>query len=175
MSALEFLLRGRRNVTVAYFNHLTDHGHDAERFLEKFCATQKIPLVISRYNNKYHKEKPTEETWRNARYDFFKSLNKTVITAHHLEDAVEWWIFSALRGSPKLIPVVREDPNVIRPFITTDPKSFHKHFSEYPHIEDPTNSEVKYTRNFIRHEIVEKARKVNPGLSKTIKNLYKRE
>ena len=30
MSALEFLVRGRREVTVAYFNHSTPHGEDAE-------------------------------------------------------------------------------------------------------------------------------------------------
>ena len=30
MSALEFLVKGRRDVTVAYFNHGTDHGDDAQ-------------------------------------------------------------------------------------------------------------------------------------------------
>jgi len=174
MSALEFLVRGRRDVTVAYFNHMTEHGHAAQRFLEEFCATQKLPLVVSRYNNKYHKTKPTEETWRNARYDFFDSLNKTVVTGHHLSDAVEWWIFSAFRGKPALIPTKRDDIPVIKPFVMTDPNDLHRHFCEYPHIEDPTNSTIDYTRNYIRHELVPRAKRVNPGLNTTIRNLYKK-
>ena len=40
MSALEFLIRGRREVTVAYFNHATSHGDAAETFLKTFLVSQ---------------------------------------------------------------------------------------------------------------------------------------
>tara|TARA_Y100000034_G_scaffold117414_1_gene156821 strand:+ start:3870 stop:4466 length:597 start_codon:yes stop_codon:yes gene_type:complete len=172
MSVLEFLVRGRREVTVAYFNHATPHGEDAEIFLREFCDRQKLSLVCGYYTNKNKTKKPTESTWRTARYQFLSQFNDPVITAHHLDDVVEWWIFSSMRGNPNLIPIQREDVNVIRPFLLSRQRELHKKFREYPHIEDPSNKETVHTRNFIRHEIVPKVLKINPGLHNTIKNLY---
>jgi tRNA(Ile)-lysidine synthase len=175
MSALEFLIRGRRNVTVAYFNHDTEHGDEAEDFLKDFCQTHTLGFVTARYKHDPSHSKPTEATWRDARYDFFKTLGMPVITAHHLKDAVEWWMFSSLRGNPSLIAPKRDDIPVLRPFITTHPDELHKHFCEYSFVEDPTNKEIEYTRNFIRHEMLGPALRVNPGLYTTIRNMYKRQ
>tara|TARA_B100000131_G_scaffold102069_1_gene99073 strand:+ start:18332 stop:18934 length:603 start_codon:yes stop_codon:yes gene_type:complete len=174
MSALEFLVRGRRDVTVAYFNHATPHGDDAEAFLKDFCDTQSLPLVVGKYQHKDDQKEPTEASWRVQRYEFLKKQNTTVLTAHHLKDAVEWWIFSSLRGNPALIAPTRKDIPVIRPFITSHPDDLHTHFNEYKHIEDPSNKSTKFTRNFIRHEILHRAERVNPGLYTTIKNMYER-
>ena len=174
MSALEFLVRGRREVTVAYFNHATSHGDDAESFLKTFCESQSLPLVVGQYNHKDDSRGPSEASWREQRYEFLKEQGQPVITAHHLQDAVEWWIFSALRGNPTLISAIREDVPVYRPFIMSHPSDLHKHFSSYEHIEDPTNATTKYTRNFIRHEMLPRAERVNPGLYTTIRNMYER-
>ena len=175
MSALEFLLRGRREVTVAYFNHSTPHGDDAERFLRSFCSQECLPLVVGQYHHKPSLSKPSEASWREARYEFLSSLNQPIVTAHHLGDAVEWWLFSSMRGNPSLIPVCREDINVIRPFLSTKQHDFHQRCKLYPHVEDPTNAQTVHTRNYIRHEVVPKALKVNPGLFRTVANLYERE
>jgi len=176
MSALEFLVRGRRKVTLAYFNHDTEHGQVAEEFLGAFCDRQKLSLTVGEYKHKDPKKKPTEASWREARYKFLSQFNEPIVTAHHLRDAVEWWIFSSLRGCPTLIPAERGEGNmsVLRPFIKTHPDKLH-HFREYEHIEDPTNKEIKHTRNFIRHELLDRALYVNPGLYTTIKNLYERK
>ena len=174
MSALEFLVRGRRDVTAAYFNHDTPHGDEAEVFLRNFCDRQKIPFVSERYIHKDARKEPTEASWREARYEFLASLGLPIITAHHLKDAVEWWIFSSLRGSPSLIAPTREDIPVLRPFMTTPPEDLHKHFGSYEHIEDPTNAETKFTRNFIRHEILPKTLRVNPGIYTTVRNMYEK-
>ena len=175
MSALEFLVRGRRDVTVAYFNHTTNHGYEAEEFLEAFCDRQKLPFVVGRYSFKDGKEEATEASWREERYQFLGQLNSPVITAHHLDDAVEWWIFSALRGNPSLTPIVRKDIPVLRPFLLSRPDDLHSHFGEYPHIEDGSNATDNFSRNIIRHNIVDQALRVNPGLYTTVKNLYTRE
>ena len=175
MSALEFLVRGRREITVAYFNHATPHSDDAEGFLESFCSTQSLPLVVGKYKHKNSLKEPTEASWRIQRYEFFKTFDTPVVTGHHLKDAVEWWIFSSLRGNPTLISPVREDIPALRPFIMSHPDDLHTRFREYPHIEDPSNASLKFTRNFIRHEILHRAQRVNPGLYTTIKNMYEKE
>ena len=174
MSALEFLVKGNRDVTVAYFNHGTDHADEAEVFLEKFCDRQKLSLVVGRYKHKNTDKNPTEASWRSARYEFLSGLNLPIITGHHLGDAVEWWIFSSLRGNPNLTPVKRQDIEVLRPFLLTTPTDLHAHASKYPHIQDESNFTDNYARNVIRNNILEHALKVNPGLYTTVRNLYEK-
>jgi len=174
MSALEFLVRGRRKVTLAYFNHDTEHGQVAEEFLGAFCDRQKLSLVCGRYKHHGENSKPTEASWREQRYQFLAKQNLPIVTAHHLDDVVEWWLFSSMRGNPNLMPIQRKDIPVIRPFLLTKQQILHKKFSEYDHIEDPTNSQAVHTRNYIRHEIVPRALLVNPGLHSTVRNMYKR-
>lgn len=174
MSALEFLVRGRRAVTVAYFNHATPHGDDAETFLRSFCESQGFPLVVGKYNHKDDSRGPSEASWREQRYEFLEAQGMPVVTAHHLQDAVEWWIFSSLRGNPALIAPVREDIPVLRPFITSHPEDLHSHFCKYEHIQDPSNNQTVHTRNYIRHEILPKTLRVNPGIYTTVRNMYDR-
>jgi len=174
MSALEFLVRGRREVTVAYFNHDTEHGQAAEEFLHAFCDRQKLTFVSGRYKHHSNISKPTEAVWREQRYEFLIGQNLPIVTAHHLDDAVEWWIFSSMRGNPRLMPVVREDLEVLHPFLWSRQKEIHEKFREYPHIEDPTNIQPIHVRNYIRHEIIPRALRVNPGLHSTVKNMYMR-
>lgn len=175
MSALEFLIRGRRNVTVAYFNHDTEHGDEAESFLRGFCDKHSLVFKTARYEHDATYAKPTEATWRDARYAFLKTLGLPVVTAHHLRDAVEWWIFSSLRGNPSLIAPERSDIPAIRPFIIAHPDDLHDRFNAYPFVEDPSNKETDHTRNFIRHKMLGLAQRVNPGLYTTVKNMYKRQ
>jgi len=169
MSALEFLLRGRRRVTVAHFNHGTPHSFEAEEFVREFCASRGIPLKVGRYSNV---KSPTEANWREERYEFLKGLGLPVVTAHHLRDAVEWWIFSALRGKPSLTPVSWENDLVLRPFLLTPPDELWERFDSFPHVEDPTNALDEHSRNIVRHDILNDALRVNPGLFTTVKNLY---
>ena len=175
MSVLEFLIRGRREVTVAYFNHDTEHGHAAEEFLHAFCDRQKLTFVSGRYKHHTSITKPTEAAWREQRYEFLAEHNMPIVTAHHLDDAVEWWLFSSMRGTPKLMPIEREDIQVLRPFLWSRQKELHEKFDEYSHIEDPSNMQYAHTRNYIRHEIVPRAIQVNPGLHSTIRNMYMRQ
>lgn len=85
MMLLNFLLAGRRDVTVLYFNHNTEHGKEAEHFLHEFCRERNLTLHIGTY---YGAEK-TEEAWRNARYKFFSFFkNKPLIQNHNLSDSI---------------------------------------------------------------------------------------
>ena len=40
-----------------------------------------------------------------------------------------------------------------------------------PFIEDPSNTDISYMRNYIRHEMMPKVLKVNPGIKKTVRKL----
>ena len=171
MSALEFLLRGRRQVEIAYFNHETEHGQEAEEFVTSIAERLGLSCYVSMPHTKRKKKESLETYWHRERYEFFGKFDAPVVLAHHLSDAIEWWLFSSFRGNPNLMPVENPGANVIRPFLLSKKTDLHR-FDEFPHIEDPSNSTTRYSRNFIRKEIVPLAKEVNPGLATTVRNLY---
>ena len=172
IAALNFLLRGKRKVTLAYFNHETAHGHHAESFVRRLADRHGLELKLGSYVDKADGKKPSEAEWREQRYNFFRTLDGTILTAHHLNDAAEWWLFTSIRGNPRVMPVSRKDPNIIRPFIKTSKEEFHKVATPYSWAEDPSNTDWSYSRNRIRHEMMPSVLKVNPGFLTNVRKLY---
>jgi tRNA(Ile)-lysidine synthase len=170
MAVLDFLSRSKRDILVLYFNHGTDHAKDAEQLVSDYCNFKNIPYSIGNISRDKYKNESQEEYWRNERYSFFFNwCNYKIVTCHHLDDAVETWIFTSLHGNPMLIPYKRD--NFIRPFLTTRKNDFINwcNNKNTPHIIDPSNSDTIYMRNFIRHTLMPKALIVNPGLHKVVK------
>ena len=164
MVMLNFLLAGRRDVTILYFNHNTVHGKEAEHFLHEFCRERNLTLHIGAY---YGTEK-TEEAWRNARYKFFSFFkNKPLIQNHNLSENIETYIMSDIKGTAKFIPYQRD--NIIRPLllVTKDEIKYYAEKNKVVWIEDPSNSTSNYDRNKIRNEVIPVLKQINPGLEKT--------
>ena len=171
MVALDFLGRSKnRNIEVLHFNHGTEHGRLAEDFVTDFCAKNGINYYVGQISSSKKRGESPEEYWRRERYCFFnKFKDKKIITCHHLDDQVENYIFTMLNGREMLIPYERD--NFIRPFLSSSKEEL-KSWAERKrvvYISDPSNYDLKYMRNLIRHELVPIARKVNPGLQKVVK------
>lgn len=168
MAALNFLNR-KHDVTVAYFDHYTEHGMLAKHWLWKYCQSQSIPFVTSELKRQKFDAESWEEYWRKERYAWFDSLDAPVVTAHHLDDAVETWVWASMHGQPKLPEIYRN--NVIRPFLTTTKQELMdwciKH--NVPWYDDMSNTDTKYMRNYVRHVAMPVIQKINPGIQKTIK------
>jgi tRNA(Ile)-lysidine synthase len=169
VAAVDFL---RRNhvVTCAFFHHGTENSTNAHKFVTKFCEQHNLPLVVGILNKDKPKTKSLEEHWRDERYKFFDNFN-TVVTAHHLDDCIETYLFSAMHGSPKLIPLHRN--NVIRPFLTTPKSEFFNWVmrKNLSFCHDASNDDDKFMRNYVRKHIIPHAFKVNPGLDKVVKKM----
>ena len=175
MVALDFLTRGKKKVKVLNFNHGTEYGLKMQTFLRDYCASKNIEFCTSTLKGEKERRKSQEEFWRDKRYDFLRSNcdGKPIVTCHHLDDCIETWIFSSLRGKGKLIPY--ENRGVIRPFLLTPKKELYSwaRNKQVVFFEDPSNSDERYTRNLIRNQITPHALKVNPGLHKTIARLVR--
>ena len=144
----------------------------AEEFAKGWARERGVPLSIGRITKEKGKSESWEEYWRNERYRFLQVFEEPVVTAHHLDDAVETWIFHSLHGKPRLLPY--SNKNVIRPFLIT-PKSELRGWcvkKGVSWVEDETNRDTKYVRNRIRHNIVPEALRVNPGLHTVVKKMY---
>lgn len=169
MAVLDFLSRKHR-VEVLHFNHGTAHGWHAEDFVTTYCLERQIPCRVGNVGGQTIPPGLSKEHWwREQRYNFFeKFTDAPVITCHHLDDCVETWIWSSMHGTAKIIPYRRN--YVIRPFRLTRKRDFELwcNLHTVPWIEDDSNEDIHYTRNYIRHEMMPHVLRVNPGIHKTI-------
>lgn len=168
-------LRRNHEVTCAFFHHGTENSDRAFRFVDEYCSANNLPLFFGFLQGVKPKETSDEEFWREKRYEFLSREGMgPVVTAHHLDDCVETYLWSCMHGTPKVIPMVRN--NVIRPFLTT-PKQEFVSWCERKNLtwcEDLSNQDEKYTRNYIRKHLVPHALKVNPGLYKTVSKIVEK-
>ena len=158
-------------------------GAEADRdasACQAFCDARGIPLVIRRADvPALAKEWSVgiEEAARRVRYDVFEELIRGkdgafVATAHSADDHLETVLFHMIRGAGTAgmcgIPALRGkyirpllgcSSSEIRDFCQSEGISF---------VEDSTNGDEAYTRNFIRHEIVPALRKITPAPEKAV-------
>jgi tRNA(Ile)-lysidine synthase len=177
MAAIDFLSNHtRRDITALHFNHGTAHAKDAEEFVREFCLERGVPLVVGRVQRPIEARESREAYWRSERYGWFEEWHHgeyispiPIITCHHLDDAVETWIFTSLHGNSMLIPYKRD--NFIRPFLSTRKDTLVDWCDKknVPYIVDPSNDDTSYMRNYIRHTLLPNALNVNPGLHKVVK------
>lgn len=169
VAVVDFLSK-KHDVTCAYFHHKTENGERAMEFVAKFCTERRLPVIFGTCRSEKDKDESMEEYWRRERYDFLSELGP-VVTCHHLDDCVETYLWGCLHGTPKVIPFHRG--NVIRPFLTTRKSEFvdwclRKNVDWY---HDTSNDDTCYVRNYIRHEMMPHALKVNPGLHTVVKKI----
>jgi tRNA(Ile)-lysidine synthase TilS/MesJ len=159
-------LSNNHDVTPLFINHGTETSKQAESFLRDLMGSKLVLRHISRVDTP--KNTSQEEHWRNERYKIFHSFDTPIVTCHHLDDCVENWIFTSLHGEGRIIPY--RNRNVIRPFRLTKKADFVEWCNRkgVSWIEDKTNLDIRFMRNYIRHELVPKAFVVNPGLYKVV-------
>jgi tRNA(Ile)-lysidine synthase len=165
---LDFLRRNH-NVTAAFFDHGTLNSARARLFVEAYCDRHDVPLKIGEILESWPSSTSVqtgvspEEHWRNCRYHWFYDLGP-VVAAHNLNDAVETWIWSSLHGTPSIMPY--RHANVFRPLLTTSRAEieFWAARNNLSWCEDLSNTDTRYTRNYIRHELMPGVLRVNPGI-----------
>ena len=171
MAALDFLRRSH-DVHVLHYNHGTTYAPKAEALVRNYCEKHDLDLIVGKCEEEMPEGVSHENWWREKRYAFFaESTDRKIVTAHHLDDQVETYLFTALNGKPFLIPHQRDQ--FIRPFITTDKRDFTMWCvrKEVATINDPSNGDYRYRRNYIRHVLMPHALHINPGLKKVIRKL----
>lgn len=176
MTIAAFLAK-HRHVNLCFFHHQTETSENAYEFLKTFVQQNPVnyTLIVDTLSRVRYNYESQEEFWRNERYRFFHSFSSPVITGHHLDDCVETWIWSSCHGQGKLIPYTNR--NVIRPFRLNRKQKFVRYAVNHcvKWLEDESNSNEDYMRNFIRHTMMPNVLKVNPGIHKVIYKKLKKE
>jgi tRNA(Ile)-lysidine synthase len=147
--------------------------------VSNYCADNDIGFLTNVTGQEREKQtrESQEEYWRSIRYDWLeRCTERQIVTAHHLDDCVETWVWSSMHGTGKIIPYSRNE-RVLRPFRGTRKRDLElwANLNNVPYIEDDTNTDTCYTRNYIRHEMMPHVLKVNPGIHKVVAKKVKEE
>ncbi|WP_343183618.1 tRNA lysidine(34) synthetase TilS [Buchnera aphidicola] len=129
---------------------------------KKICLKNNIIFIKKKIKIK---KKNIEAKARKKRYKIFKKLllpNEVLLTGHNLDDQCETLILSIKRGSgPKGLSGIAEKTifykNIlIRPLLKFSRKKIKKWaiLKKLKWIKDPSNNDLSYDRNFLRHKII---------------------
>lgn len=169
--AMDFCLKGGRDVIALHFNHGNEDSSKYQEFVENLCKSRGVTLVVERLQESVPKGRSAEDYWREKRYEFFKRSrgDRPVIMGHHLDDAVETWVFTSLKGNSKVMPYKRDF--VLRPFILNEKCRILQWAKEnsLDFVTDQTNFDISFDRNYIRREMMPHIKRINPGIQKMIK------
>ena len=157
------LLKNNINFDIAIVNYQTrdtslneeNYAKDLEKQYKLKCYTLKAPLIKNNF----------EKTARDIRYNFFeKIINQykynTLITAHQLNDQIEWLLMRLSKGAGAVELVGLEPINqkknyqLIRPILhyTKDELLEFLDINGYKYFVDKSNFDIKYERNLFREK-----------------------
>ncbi len=153
-----------------------------ERFCKDFAKKNKLKIRCNQFNTTAFVKKTgtsVQMAARELRYNWFIELAKKnkynfILTAHHANDNIETLLINLIRGTGinGLKGIPQKQNLLARPllFATKDSILAHAKKNKLKFREDSSNDEVKYKRNFLRHEIIPGLKKLNPALENTFEN-----
>ena len=144
-----------------HLNHGTRIGQDAEeKFVHEFCHSLGIECISHKLED-LDPNRNFEYKARLKRYEKLHDIaddNEKIVLAHHIDDSFEWSMLQTLKSSSieGLVGIPLVNDNVIRPFMCVTKDQIRRFAAcfDLPFIEDPTNEQIKYERNYIRNEVV---------------------
>jgi len=168
MFLLHLLMR-HWSVAVAHFNFQLrgEESFRDEAFVTNFCQEHAIPLHVRREDTHQwcaaNGVSSTQVGCRQLRYTFFEELvaqygYTEIVTAHHADDQAETLLFRLARGTGLrgMMGMRPRNGLIVRPLLRTTRAAIDRWVAEerMPYQEDSSNETDKYTRNYIRHQIL---------------------
>jgi len=165
---------------VAHFDHGIRPESEADRILVQESALRyQLPFVYDKVNLGAG---ASENEARKARYNFLNTVKNAseasaIITAHHQDDIIETAIFNILRGTNrKGLSSLKSVDGMLRPITHIDKSEIYEYAKSQNLVwnEDSTNHDTKYSRNYIRQNLLPKFdAKQRQQLVSIIKNVGK--
>lgn len=153
---------------------------------EKFCIDHakknKLKIHTKQFDTKaFVKNSGTsvQMAARDLRYNWFIELAKknkfsSILTAHHANDNIETLLINLIRGTGinGLKGIPQKQNLIARPLLFATKESIlaYAKKNKLKYRDDSSNDEVKYKRNYLRHEIIPGLKKLNPALENTFEN-----
>ncbi|MGO1691491.1 MAG: tRNA lysidine(34) synthetase TilS [Marinobacter sp.] len=181
---LHLAARCHPGVRAVHINHqLQANAGETETFCRNVCAELSVPFTVQSVTVKLGSgpSEGLEESARKARYQAFEALlepGDTLLMAHHGDDQAETVLFRMFRGSgvaglagmPKSRPLGAG--HLTRPLLGIERSELERNarLAGISWIDDPSNTDQRFDRNFLRLSILPALRKRWPGLTKRLQH-----
>ena len=150
MALLEFCRLGKKNVTALNIHHGTQFSSEAYQLVCSYCEKHDIvleglatgaPDSVTNAEAFWHDRRAARYAETSAYY------GRPVLTAHTLDDAIEWWLLTSFKGNSRLLSYTGEavtacgERIVLRPALLTDRAELRSFADRHgvPYLDDPTN------------------------------------
>jgi tRNA(Ile)-lysidine synthase len=181
--------------TKSGFNCSIAHCNYTLRDLESERDEQFVTALGNQYNIQVHTKRfntaqfaadhkiSTQEAARNLRYQWFQDLlnnakkndaskNYYVLTAHHADDNIETVVFNFFRGTgiSGLHGILPVNGQIIRPLLFARRSEIASYAAQHQisWVEDSSNATDKYSRNFIRHQVLPLVKNMFPTVEENL-------
>ncbi len=148
-------------------------------FVESLAKDTKVSFHLKNFDTQAYADQEKisiQMAARDLRYEWLESIRKEnnysyIATAHHLNDSIETVIYNfskgcGIRGLHGISP---KKDKIIRPLLFAKRAEIADNIKDnsFQFREDASNASEKYSRNFIRHQIVPKLKELNSSFEKS--------
>lgn len=170
----------RNRICAVHINHgINQQANEWAQHCQQVCDALQIPLQIFALDIKPIAGDSLEAIARTARYQALAELVKdeeALLTAHHLDDQAETMLLQLFRGAGvaglAAMPTKKTFARGwhIRPLLEVTRKQLMQYAQQYQlnWLEDQSNQDSQFTRNYLRHKIMPILKEKWPSVAKTI-------
>ncbi|PYF78649.1 tRNA(Ile)-lysidine synthase [Marinomonas alcarazii] len=156
----------KQQLVVLHVHHGLSMNADAWlKHCESICSNLNVAFIAEKVQ--LEAQASLEDAARNARYQAFQKVmsdQDVILLAHHAGDQVETLLFRLLRGTggkglagiPQERVIGRGGARLIRPFLKVSKEHIEAYADQHKlvHINDESNEDERFTRNFLRKSVV---------------------
>ena len=160
-------MKDHNNVTAVHIHHNSNSDDDTSlKIVENYCTKHNIKLDVFKISEKI--ESNFECQAREFRHSIFKQYKEPVYLGHTLDDQVEEYLMSNIKGRLRIINAV--NGNIRRPYLLLKKKELYEYAAEHgiEYLDESTKFDGSNKRSYCRNFIMPHALVINPGLYKTV-------
>ena len=180
LTGLRAHLPGDLEIRAVHVDHgLSAHAGAWSQHCAAVCSALALPCQILRVNAKPQSGESPEAAARGARYQAITALieaGDVLLTAHHQDDQAETLLLQLLRGAGPhgLAAMPAHAPFgagwLARPLLDVTAVELASYTEQHQlsWIEDPSNFDTGFERNYLRHEVMPHFKRQWPAVSRTL-------
>ncbi|NMP33246.1 tRNA lysidine(34) synthetase TilS [Thalassotalea sp. M1531] len=167
-------------IKVCHVNHgLSENAEQWQEFAKQQCSQFGFEIEVVAVELDTNNSESIEALARDARYNVLTSLFSEpaiILTGHHLDDQTETFLLALKRGAGvKGLSAMAQEANLgkhqlIRPLLSNSRKEIESYATNHQlaWIEDESNSDSRYDRNFLRIDVLPLLNKRWQGFNQTV-------